>query len=71
MATTVETTCRHCGRVFQPTAQDIRKGPWRVCPPCRGQSSTKTARSCAIECRLAHPYKQFGHPNKSATNYAC
>ncbi len=35
MATTVETTCRHCGRVFQPTAQDIRKGLWRVCPPCR------------------------------------
>lgn len=31
----IQTTCRQCGRVFTPSAQDIRQGTWRRCPPCR------------------------------------
>ena len=31
----IETTCRTCGRTFTPTPDDIRRGLWRRCPPCR------------------------------------
>lgn len=35
MVTTIETTCRQCGRGFQPIRQVIRAGLWRICPAWR------------------------------------
>lgn len=32
---TMEISCRQCGVAFTPTPEDIRKGLWRTCPPCR------------------------------------
>ncbi len=35
MTIDIETTCLTCGCVFTPSPQDIRRGVWRLCPPCR------------------------------------
>jgi hypothetical protein len=55
--TTIETTCRRCGRTFTPTAQDIRAGLWRACPPCRDQDARKSPPKSFAACdTLDAPY---------------
>lgn len=31
----LETTCRRCGREWQPDHSDYLRDTWRVCPRCR------------------------------------
>ena len=33
--TALITTCRGCGRAFQPDRQSILRGEWKTCPGCR------------------------------------
>ncbi len=35
MTIIIETACRACGETFTLSSADIRRGVWRVCPPCR------------------------------------
>ena len=32
--TTFITTCRECGREYEPTPESIRAGTWQRCPAC-------------------------------------
>lgn len=43
MTIVIETTCRQCGRTFTPSSQDIRRGIWRICPPCRAGPGAREA----------------------------
>ncbi len=44
---TIQTTCQQCGCDFTPTATDIRRGAWRICPPCRDGPECECMRSHA------------------------
>ncbi len=37
----IETHCNTCGHAFTPTPEAIRRGVWRVCPPCRDGPGTR------------------------------
>lgn len=54
MTISIATVCRRCGRTFSPSPEDIRRGLWRVCPPCRDGPGTAGI--------LSHP-----HPDQSRT----
>ena len=40
--TTFITTCRHCGREFEPDRRAIVAGSWRLCPACQPQPHDET-----------------------------
>lgn len=39
---TLEATCTRCGKPVTPTPEDIRRGRWRRCPPCRDGPTVPT-----------------------------
>ena len=44
---TFVTRCRACGRAFEPDADAIRTGTWRLCPDCCMTSpSSSRCREC-------------------------
>lgn len=46
MTIAIEAVCRQCGRVYLPSPDDIRRGAWRLCPPCRdGPDSLRASRA--------------------------
>jgi hypothetical protein len=36
------TTCKDCGAEFEPTADAIKAGSWRLCPTCQPQPRDET-----------------------------
>lgn len=44
----IELTCRSCRQLFEPSKDDLRKGPahYRVCPDCRVSASQSTCSEC-------------------------
>jgi hypothetical protein len=39
----IETTCRGCGKRFEPTSESIRRGDWQTCPACRQAQADRDA----------------------------
>jgi uncharacterized OB-fold protein len=42
--TTIITTCRACGREYEPDRRAIVAGAWRLCPDCRAAGAPPETR---------------------------
>jgi hypothetical protein len=62
--TPIVTTCRKCGREFEPDRATILAGSWRLCPSCRRTPPQQQPDA-------SHHCSQCGRPLRTAGRSLC
>lgn len=55
--TALITTCRTCGREFEPDRQTILRGEWKRCPACRPAKKAEPTEATSACARCGRPLR--------------